>query len=130
MQSSRLILISSVAALLLCALPYGCAGKAAESSSGNTAGAAGAPVTPVDGTATRGDGAHVPVDGSPTRVDGSQCGRCGADGSLPPASDGEGDTPLDGSTTRVDGASPSDGAANEGTLEPDGAIDNWSDGSP
>lgn len=147
MQNSRLILVSSAAALLLCALPYGCGGRAAES--GENA-----------------DGA-TSVAGMPARPtpDGSHCSACGADGSphwdgAPITSrDGFTSLPLDGRTQgdgsntdgfgdgfvedgyiegnqtnsdgrMSDGRIQGDGAPNDGFVESDGAPEGWADGSP
>jgi hypothetical protein len=101
MQSNRLILWSSLAALVLCAVPYGCAGKAISggdaSGSGDPTDTRQGPPVDVDGAYQSGDGNVVSsgsgmIGGTGFSVDGAYQGsdgvRYGDGASFPHGGDG------------------------------------------
>jgi hypothetical protein len=134
MQSNHLILGSSLLALVLCAVPYGCAGKSIETPSDGSVGGKNTSCCSDGNVATHSDGtvanhpdgivANYPDgnrngDGRPDSADGSGFNNHGDGSGRPIFSDGgPGPIPTDG-----DGWNGSDGDPHG-----DGAGDGW-DGS-
>jgi hypothetical protein len=123
MQSNHLILGSSLLALVLCAVPYGCAGKSIETPSDSSVGGKntsccsdGTVANHPDGTVENHSDGYRNGDGRPDYGDGN------GDGSaLPIFSDGDpGPIPTDGDGVSSDGW--------DGDSHGDGSGDGW-DGS-
>jgi hypothetical protein len=147
MQSNGLILASSIIALALCALPYGCSGKYVDDRRpAGTAGKAGADGRSTDGAQYIADGAYSPPRDGHGAVDGAYSGGDGfynsGDGGYIP-SDGaryvEGVSFIDGTFfggdgIAADGSSALDGSDGWDDPQPDGLDgsqpDGWADGDP
>jgi hypothetical protein len=119
MQSSKLILVSSLAVMVLCAAPYGCSGKQVDNAhdSGGNSGASGSNTVGGTGSGTHGDGATIHSDGT---IAGTYHG------------DGRtfGDGHSDGGLIHSDGHSDGGLIHSDGGLPPDGSGDGGGDGAP